>query len=121
MNRVASIKSSIEATRARLRLAELRVGQTKQLAAAPAITSSRSGGRPTWSRSAPTSARCCRSSRRAEQEVTAYRAKAAGLREKVSARSGDEQADVAQIVAQLREDARWKLQETTCLCASGRM
>ena len=48
----------------------------------------------------------------AEQEVTANRARAAGLREKLDARYGDEQADVAQVLAQL-EDARWKLSETS--------
>jgi multidrug resistance efflux pump len=47
----------------------------------------------------------------AEQEVTGSRAKAASLRERIEAMSGDEQADVAQIQAQLA-DARWRLAET---------
>ena len=59
-------------------------------------------GRPISSSSGRTWARCCRSSSAAEQEVTASRARAAGLREKLGARSGDEQADVAQVRAQLR-------------------
>jgi len=49
----------------------------------------------------------------AQQEVTAYQAKAASIRQKVNATVEDgEQADVAQIQAQLR-DAQWKLGETT--------
>jgi multidrug resistance efflux pump len=47
----------------------------------------------------------------AQQEVTAYRAKAAGLRERLAASIGGDQADVAQIRAQLA-DAQWKLKET---------
>jgi multidrug resistance efflux pump len=113
LNRAQSIRSSIEATRARLRLAELRVGQTSQLATTGA------GDRfelERWQADveqyrADIGALLPQLSA-AEQEVTASRAKAAGLRQKLGARSGDEQADVAQIRAQLA-DARWRLSETT--------
>jgi multidrug resistance efflux pump len=47
----------------------------------------------------------------AEKEVTASRAKASSVRERVSATSGHEQARVAEIRAQLK-DAEWKLEET---------
>jgi multidrug resistance efflux pump len=111
-NRVTAIGSSIEATRARLRLAELRLGQTKQLAASGAgdqfeaerWESDVAQQRADLGALIPQLAA-------AEQEVTANRAKAAGIRERVSARAGDEQADVAQIRAQL-DDARWRLSET---------
>jgi multidrug resistance efflux pump len=113
LHRVASIKSSIEATQARLKLAELRFGQTKQLAAAGAGDQFEPQRWETdvESQRADLGALLPQLSG-AEQEVTAYRAKAAGLREKVGAKSGNEQADVAQILAQL-EEARWKLSETT--------
>jgi multidrug resistance efflux pump len=112
LNRATSLQNSIDATRARLRLAELRLGQTKQLAAEGAgdqfeaerwesdVEQQRADLGALVSQLAA-----------AEQEVTASRATAAGLRQRVSARSGDEQADVAQIRAQLAE-ARWRLTET---------
>ena len=113
INRASSIESSIEATRARVQLAELRLSQTKQLAASGAgdqFEAQRWASDVTQQRAdlgalLPQLAA-------AQQEVTAYRAKAAGLRERLNARVGDEQADVAQIRAQLR-DAQWKLDETT--------
>ncbi len=112
LNRVTSIQSSIEANRVRLKLAELRVGQTDELADAGA------GDRfeaERWQtdleqQRADLGALLPQLSA-AEQEVTASRARAAGLREKLGARSGNEQADVAQVQAQLA-DARWKLNET---------
>jgi len=113
LNRVASIKSSIEAGQVRLKLAELRAGQTKQLADAGAgdqFEPQRWEADVAQQR-ADLGALLPQLSG-AEQEVTAYRAKAAGLREKIDARYGNEQADVAQILAQL-EDAKWKLSETT--------
>jgi multidrug resistance efflux pump len=111
-NRVTSIQSSIEATRARLKLSELRVGQTRQLAdqgAGDRFEAERwetdlAQQRADLGALIPQLAG-------AQQEVTAFRASAAGLREKIDATSGDEQADVAQIRAQLA-DARWKLEET---------
>jgi multidrug resistance efflux pump len=112
-NRVTSIRSSIEATRVRLRLAELRQGQTERLAAEGA------GDRfeaERWETEAAQSradlAALLPQLAAAEQEVMATRATADGLRERINARSGSEQADVAQIRAQL-EDARWRLTETT--------
>jgi multidrug resistance efflux pump len=113
LNRVASIKSSIEAGQARLKLAELRAGQTKQLADAGAGDQFEPQRWETdvAQQRADIGALIPQLSG-AEQEVTANRAKAAGLREKIDARSGNEQADVAQILAQL-EEARWKLSETT--------
>jgi multidrug resistance efflux pump len=113
VNRVSSLQSSIEATRARLRLAEMRLDQTQQLAASGA-------GDKFEAQRWETDTEQVRADlgalipqlAAAEQEVTANRAKAAGLRQKVDARSGDQQADVAQILAQLR-DAQWKLNETT--------
>jgi multidrug resistance efflux pump len=118
LNRVTSIESSIEATRVRLKLAELRLSQTQQLAASGA------GDRfeaERWD----TDAAQLRADlgsllpqlAAAQKDVTAYRAKAAGLRERLDARSGDEQADVAQARAQLR-DAQWKLEETTMYAPS---
>jgi multidrug resistance efflux pump len=112
LNRVTSVQSSIEANRVRMKLAELRVGQTDELADAGA------GDRfeaERWQtdleqQRADLGALLPQLSA-AEQEVTASRARAAGLREKLGARSGDEQADVAQVRAQLA-DARWKLNET---------
>ena len=112
LNRVTSVESSIEANRVRMKLAELRVGQTDELADAGA------GDRfeaERWQtdleqQRADLGALLPQLSA-AEQEVTASRRTAAGLREKLGARSGDEQADVAQVGAQLA-DARWKLNET---------
>jgi multidrug resistance efflux pump len=112
-NRVTSIQSSIEATRVRLKLSELRLGQTQELALEGA------GDRfeaERWEtdveqQRADLGALIPQLSA-AEQEITANRAKAAALREKINARSGDEQADVAQIRAQLRE-AQWRLAETS--------
>ncbi len=112
LNRVSSVKSSIEANRARMKLAELRVGQTDELADAGA------GDRfeaERWQtdleqQRADLGALLPQLSA-AEQEVTATRARAAGLREKLGAKSGNDQADVAQVRAQLAE-AKWKLTET---------
>jgi multidrug resistance efflux pump len=112
LNRVRSVQSSIEANRVRLKLAELRVHQTDELADAGA------GDRfeaERWAtdleqQRADLGALLPQLSA-AEQEVTANRARAAGLREKLGARSGNDQADVAQIRAQL-EEARWRLSET---------
>jgi multidrug resistance efflux pump len=112
-NRVASIRSSIEAMRARLQLAELRLSQTQQLAASGAgdrFEAERWASEVNQLR-ADLAALLPQLSA-ADQEVTANLAKAAGIHERLAARSGDEQADVAQIRAQL-EDARWKLGETT--------
>ena len=113
-SRVASIEGSIEATRVRLRLAEMRLGQTQQLAAAGAgdqFEAQRWDTEVAQHR-ADLSALLA-SLTAAQQEVTAYRAKAASIQQKVNATSDDgEQADVAQIQAQLR-DAQWKLSETT--------
>ena len=112
LNRVKSMQSSIEANQARLKLAEVRVRQTDELAAEGA------GDRfeaERWQtdleqQRADLGALLPQLSA-AEQEVTASRARAAGLREKLGARSGNEQADVAQIRAQL-DDARWRLGES---------
>jgi multidrug resistance efflux pump len=113
INRVKSIQSSMEATRARLKLAELRQNQTQELAASGAgdqfeaqrwqtdVDQQRADLGALLSQLAA-----------AEREVAAYRAKAASIRERVSARSGGEQADVAQIRAML-QDAQWKLEQTT--------
>jgi multidrug resistance efflux pump len=113
LNRVTSLNGSIEATRARLKLAELRLGQTQQLAAAGAgdqFEAQRWQSEVEQQR-ADLGALIPQLSA-AEQEVTANRAKAAGLREKLNAKVGDDQADVAQIRAQL-QDAKWRLAETT--------
>jgi multidrug resistance efflux pump len=112
-NRVASVESSIEATRVRLKLAELRVSQTRQLAASGA---GNQFDAERWEtdvaqQRADLGALIPQLSA-AQQEVTAYRAKAAGIRERLGARAGGEQADIAQIRAQLQE-AQWKLSETT--------
>jgi multidrug resistance efflux pump len=112
-NRVTSIGSSIDANRARLALSELRVGQTKQLAASGAgdafdaqrWESDLAQQRADLGALLPQLAA-------AEKEVAASRARAASVREKVGAMSGDEQASVAEIRAQLR-DAEWKLEETS--------
>ena len=111
-NRVMSLYSSIEATRARLKLAELRATQTRELAdqgAGDRFEAERwetdvAQQRADLGALIPQLAA-------AQEEVTANTAKAAALRQKVSAQSGDEQADVAQIRAAL-QDARWKLDET---------
>jgi multidrug resistance efflux pump len=113
MNRVSSIEGSIEATRVRLRLSELRLGQTQQLAAAGA------GDRfeaERWDTDAAQQradlGALIPQLSAAEQEVLAARAKAASVGQRLNARSGGEQADVAQVHAQL-EDAEWRLAETT--------
>jgi multidrug resistance efflux pump len=112
LNRVSSIMGSIEATRVRLKLAELRVGQTKELASegagdqfeAERWETDVDQQRADLGALLPQLAG-------AEQEVTASRARSAGLREKLGARAGTEQADIAQVRAQL-EEARWRLSET---------
>ena len=112
LNRVTSLQSSIEATRARLKLAELRATQTRELAnegAGDRFEAER------WEtdveqQRADLGALIPQLSA-AEQEVTANTATAASIRQKLGARSGHEQADVAQIRAQLAE-ARWRLDET---------
>jgi multidrug resistance efflux pump len=112
-SRVASIEGSIEATRVRLRLAEMRLNQTQQLAASGAGDQFEAQRWETEVAQHRADLSALLSSlAAAQQEVTAYRAKAASIRERVNATSGDEQADVAQIRAQLR-DAEWKLNETT--------
>jgi multidrug resistance efflux pump len=113
LNRVTSIQSSMEATRARLSLSEMRVGQTKQLALSGAgdqfeaqrWESEAAQQRADLGALIPQLAA-------AQQEVTASRARAAALRERVTATSGTEQADVAEIRAQL-QDAEWRLAETS--------
>jgi len=113
MNRVDALKGSIEATRARLKLAEMRVGQTTELVKTGA-------GDEFEAQRWETEAEQLRADIGAllpqlaatEQEVNMARAKSAGLKGKVSATVGGDQADVAQILAQLRE-AQWKLAETT--------
>jgi multidrug resistance efflux pump len=112
-NRAASIEGSIEASRVKLKLSERRLGQTKQLAESGAGDQFEA---ERWETDvAQTRAdlgALLPQLAAAEQEVLASRARAAGLRQKLGARSGNEQADVAQIRAQL-EDARWKLGEAT--------
>ena len=112
-NRVAAIQGSIEATRVRLKLSELRLGQTKQLAESGAGDQFEA---QRWETDVDQNradiGALLPQLAAAEQEVMATRAKAAGLREKLGARSGNDQADVAQIRAQL-ESARWQLNETT--------
>jgi multidrug resistance efflux pump len=111
-NHVTSLQSSIVATRARLQLSERRLAQTSQLAAAGA------GDRfeaERWEtdvaqQRADLGALLPQASA-AEQEVLASQARAAGLRRRIEATAGDEQADIAQIRAQLH-DARWRLSET---------
>lgn len=113
-SRVSSIEGSVEATRVRLRLAEMRQGQTQQLAAAGAGDQFEAQRWETEVAQYRADLSALLSSlTAAQQEVTAYQAKAASIRQKVNATSDDgEQADVAQIQAQLR-DAEWKLSETT--------
>jgi multidrug resistance efflux pump len=110
---VESIRSSIEASRARLSLSELRLGQTRQLAASGAgdhFEAQRWEADAAQQR-ADLGALIPQLSA-AEEEVASNRAKARAIRERVSATSGTEQADVAEMQAQLR-DAEWKLAETT--------
>jgi len=111
-NHVTSIGSSIEASRARLALAELRVGQTKQLASTGAgdVFEAQRWESDVAQQRADLGALIPQLSA-AEKEVTASRAKASSVRERVSATSGHEQARVAEIRAQLK-DAEWKLEET---------
>jgi len=112
-NRAQSLMGSIDATRARLGLSELRVGQTKQLATSGAgdlFEAQRWESEVTQQRA--DLAALLPQLAAAEQEVTASRARAAAVRARLSAKSGDEQADVAEVRAQLR-DAEWKLAETS--------
>jgi len=112
LNRADSIESSMEATRVRLRLAELRVGQTKMLAASGAGDQFEAERWETdVAQQRADLGALLPQLAAAEQEVTANRAKASGIRERLNARSGGDQADVAQIRAQLH-DAQWKLSET---------
>lgn len=113
LNHATSIQSSIEATRARLRLSEMRAGQTRELATSGA-------GDQFEAQRWETDVEQQRADlgalipqlAAAQQDVTASRAKAASLREKLDATVNGQQADVAQVRAQL-EDAQWKLSETT--------
>ena len=112
-NKALSLMGSIDATRARLDFSQLRVGQTKQLATSGAgdlFEAQRWESDVTQQRA--DLAALLPQLAAAEQEVTASRARAAAVRERVSATSGDEQADVAEVRAQLR-DAEWKLSETS--------
>lgn len=112
-NRVTSLQSSIEANRVRLKLAELRAGQTQQLAASGAGDQFEAQRWQTdLEQQRADLAALLPQLAAAEQEVTASRAKASGLRERLAAKAGNDQADVAQIRAQL-EDAEWRLGETT--------
>jgi multidrug resistance efflux pump len=112
MNRANSITSSIEATRARLSLADKRFAQTSELAASGA------GDRfeaERWESEVDQHradlGALLPQLTAAQEEITAYRAKAAAIRERLDAASGGEQADVAQVRAQL-DEAKWKLDET---------
>jgi multidrug resistance efflux pump len=112
-NRAQSLMSSIDATRARLGFSELRVGQTTQLAKSGAgdlFEAQRWESDVTQQRA--DLAALIPQLAAAEQEVTASRARAAAVRARLSATSGNEQADVAEVRAQLR-DAEWKLAETS--------
>ena len=111
-NRVSSLQGSIEATRVRLQFAEMRVGQPTQLAkegAGEAFEAER------WE----SEARQHRADLEAlisqlggaQQDVAASTARAGALRQKLTATYENEQADVAQVRAQLA-DAQWKLDET---------
>jgi multidrug resistance efflux pump len=111
-NRARSLMGSIEAARARLGFAEMRVGQTTKLASSGAgdlFEAQR------WENDAATQradlGALLPQLAAAEQEVTASRARAGAVRERLAATSGNEQADVAEIRAQLR-DAEWRLAET---------
>ena len=112
LNRARSIGGSIDATRARLSLAELRVGQTTQLAKSGAgdLFEQQRWESDVAQQRADLGALLPQLAA-AEQEVTATRARAEAVRERVGATTGDEQADVAQIRAKLR-DAEWRLAET---------
>src|SRR5688572_539377 len=113
LNRAQSIQSSIQATRARLKLAELRAGQTRQLATAGAgdLFEAQRWESDVEQQRADLGALLPQLAA-AEQEVTASRAKAAAISQRVSATSGSEQADVATIRAQLKE-AEWRLAEAS--------
>jgi multidrug resistance efflux pump len=113
LNQVSSLQSSIEATRARMKLAELRLGQTQQLAAAGAGDQFEAERWDTdvAEQRANLGALLPQLSA-AQEQVTAHRATAAGIRERLGARTGDEQAEIAQVRAQL-QDAKWRLAETT--------
>jgi len=112
-NRVSSIKSSIEAGRARLKLGELRLTQSKELAESGAGDQFDAQRWETdVAQNRADVAALLTQLQGAESEVTSSQAKAAGLRQKLGAQSGGDQADVAQILAQLR-DAEWQLSETT--------
>ena len=112
-NRVRSLLSSIEASRARLTFAELRVGQTKQLAVSGAgdLFEAQKWETDVAQQRADLGALLPQLAA-AEQEVTASTARAAAVRERLSAAVGGEQAEVAEVRAQLR-DAEWKLAETS--------
>ena len=113
LNRVTSLQSSIEATRVRLKLSELRATQTRQLAASGAGDQFEAERWETdLEQQRADLGALLPQLAAAEQEVTANRAKAAGLRERLGARSGNDQADVAQIRAEL-ENAEWKLSESS--------
>jgi multidrug resistance efflux pump len=113
VNRVQSIRSSIEAGRARLGLSELRAGQTRKLAASGAGDQFEA---QRWDADAAQQradlGALLPQLAAAEQEVTASQAKAAAIRERIGASAGGEQADVAVIRAQLK-DAEWRLAETS--------
>ena len=112
LNQVRSIQSSIESNRARLGLSELRAGQTRQLASSGAgdLFEAQRWDADVAQQRADLGALIPQLAA-AEQEVTASRAKAGSIRERVSAKTDGEQADVAAIRAQLR-DAEWRLGET---------
>lgn len=112
-NRARSLLSSIDASRARLSLAELRVGQTTKLASSGAgdLFDQQRWETDVAQQRADLGALLPQLSA-AEQEVTASTARAGAVRARLSAAVGDEQADVAEVRAQLR-DAEWKLAETT--------
>src|SRR5687767_9261392 len=112
-NRASSLLSSIDAARARLSFAELRVGQTKQLAVSGAgdLFEAQKWETDVAQQRADLGALVPQLAA-AEQEVTASTARAAAVRERLSAAVGGEQAEVAEVRAQLR-DAEWKLAETS--------
>jgi multidrug resistance efflux pump len=113
LNRVASLQSSIEASRVRLKLSELRATQTRDLAAAGAGDQFEAERWETdLAQLRADLAALLPQLSAAEQEVTANRATAAGLRERLNATSGDDQAEIAAVRAQL-EDAEWKLAEAS--------
>jgi multidrug resistance efflux pump len=113
LNRASSLTSSIEATRARLKLTELRSGQTRELATAGAGDQFEAERWETdLAQQRADLAALLPQLSAAEQEVTANRATAAGLRERLNATSGDDQAEIAAVRAQL-QDAQWKLAEAS--------